>query len=176
MVHRISRNDAAAPGATSEAAITNSAIHKRDIIPWLLDSPITEVSWQAGKSPRHAATGLQDPAFMTLRTANGTLATLELYLNTQYGYTTAAKSFLNAAPLPCRIRHGSAPCNRGRGRRRYQQTGAPGSPLQARISALGEGEQPSLARAQDGLNASLMAQAMIQSLHSNGAYTKAGYA
>ena len=32
--------------------------------------------------------GLQDPAFMTLRTADGTLTTLELFLNARYGYTT----------------------------------------------------------------------------------------
>lgn len=47
--------------------------------------------------------------------------------------------------------------------------------LQAWISALAAGDKPSLAGGQDGLNASLVAQAMIQSLHSDGAATKVNY-
>lgn len=50
LVRCTSRNAAAGPGTTAESAITNSAIHELDIIPWLLGSPITEVSWQAGRS------------------------------------------------------------------------------------------------------------------------------
>jgi myo-inositol 2-dehydrogenase/D-chiro-inositol 1-dehydrogenase len=181
VVHCISRNAVAGAGTTSESAITNSAIHELDIIPWLLDSPITEVSWQAGRSSRHAHGGLQDPAFMTLRTADGTLTTLELFLNAQYGYTTNCEVVSErgttglkdsallgiqqegisqaAIPLDWRPRFADA----------YRLQ------LQAWVSALAQGEQSPLAGAQDGLNASLVAQAMIQSLHSDGAHTKVTY-
>ncbi|SEJ05172.1 myo-inositol 2-dehydrogenase / D-chiro-inositol 1-dehydrogenase [Arthrobacter sp. yr096] len=181
MVHCISRNASSVPGATSESAITNSAIHELDIIPWLLDSPITEVSWQAGRSTPRAGTALQDPSFMTIRTADGTLTTLELFLNAQYGYTTRCEvvSELGTAALRDSslldveqqgIRQSSIPADwRPRFADAYRLQ------LQAWISALAMGETPSLAGAQDGLHAALVAQAMIQSLHSSGAYTKVSY-
>ena len=90
-VHCISRTAASGPGASSESAITNSAIHEFDVIPWLLGSPVTEVSWQAGRSSRHSTGDLRDPSFMLLRSADGTLSTLELFLNARYGYTTSCE-------------------------------------------------------------------------------------
>lgn len=181
MVHCTSRNAAAGPGTTSESAITNSAIHELDIIPWLLDSRIVEVSWQAGRSSRHADGGLQDPAFMMLRTADGTVTTLELFLNARYGYTTRCEvvsergtTGLNDSALlgvqQAGLSQTAIPADwRPRFAEAYRLQ------LQAWISALAQGEQPPLAGAQDGLNASLVAQAMIQSLHSDGAYTKVSY-
>ena len=181
MVHCISRNAAAAPGTTAESAITNSAIHELDIIPWLLGSPITEVSWQAGNSTRHAEAELRDPAFMTLRTADGTLTTLELFLNAQYGYTTRCEvvsergitALQNSALLGIEqegTRQEQIPADwRPRFADAYRLQ------LQAWISALAAGDKPSLAGAQDGLNAALVAQAMIQSLHSDGTATKVKY-
>ncbi|WP_255770899.1 Gfo/Idh/MocA family oxidoreductase [Pseudarthrobacter sulfonivorans] len=182
MVHCISRNASAAPGATAESAITNSAIHELDIIPWLLGSPVTEVSWQAGKSTWNADGGLRDPAFMTLRTADGTLTTLELFLNAQYGYATRCEvvSERGTAAL-----QDPAPLLFEQEGTKQEQVPADWRPrfadayrlqLQAWISALAAGDKPALAGAQDGLNASLVAQAMIQSLHSDGAVTKVSYA
>ncbi|MEO5780487.1 MAG: Gfo/Idh/MocA family oxidoreductase, partial [Arthrobacter oryzae] len=181
MVHCTSRNAAAGPGTTSESAITNSAIHELDIIPWLLDSPITEVSWQAGRSSRHADGGQQDPAFMMLRTADGTVTTLELFLNAQYGYTTSCEvvsergtaGLKNSALLGVQQAGLSQTAIPADWRPRFAD--AYRLQLQAWISALAQGEQPPLAGAQDGLNASLIAQAMIQSLHSDSAYTKVSY-
>jgi myo-inositol 2-dehydrogenase / D-chiro-inositol 1-dehydrogenase len=181
MVHCISRNASAAPGATSESAITNSAIHELDIIPWLLGCPITEVSWQAGKTTRRAGAGLRDPSFMTLRTADGILTTLELYLNAQYGYTTRCEVVSEQGitalqdPALLRIEQQGTRQERIPADWRPRFADAYRLQLQAWISALADGEEPSLAGAQDGLNASLVAQAMIQSLHSDGAVTKVSY-
>jgi len=181
MVHCISRNGSAAAGTTAESAITNSAIHELDIIPWLLDSPITEVSWQAGRSTRRAEAGLQDPAFMTLRTADGTLTTLELFLNAQYGYTTRCEV---VSELGITSLQESSLLDIEQGGLKQQIIPADWRPrfadayrlqLQAWISALANGEAPVLAGAQDGLNASLVAQAMIQSLRSEGTSTKVNY-
>jgi myo-inositol 2-dehydrogenase / D-chiro-inositol 1-dehydrogenase len=47
--------------------------------------------------------------------------------------------------------------------------------LQAWISALERGEPAPLATGEDGLRASQVAQAMIRSLHSDGAFTKVIY-
>lgn len=181
MVHCTSRNATAGPGTTAESAVTNSAIHELDIIPWLLDSPIMEVSWQAGRSTSHADGGLQDPAFMLLRTADGTLATLELFLNARYGYTTRCDivsergvTGLGDTPLlnveEDGMQRSAIPADwRPRFADAYRLQ------LQAWITALSEGDQPPLAGAMDGLHASLVASAMIHSMHSDGAFTKVNY-
>lgn len=182
MVHCTSRNASAGPGTTSESAITNSAIHELDIIPWLLGSPIADVSWQAGRSSRNAEGGLQDPAFMLLRTADGTLATLELFLNAQYGYTTrcdvvserGVTGLREAALLGVEEEGARRTAVHADWRPRFAD--AYRLQLQAWITALGQGDKPPLAGAMDGLHAALVAHAMIRSLHSDGAYTKVSYA
>lgn len=181
LVHCTSRTAAARPGTSSESAITNSAIHELDIIPWLLGSPITEVSWQAGRSSRYGTGDLKDPAFMLLRAADGTLATLELFLNAQYGYTTECEvvSEQGSAALPAP----AALAIQEDGQRRTdipadwrpRFTDAYRLQLQSWISALERGEPAPLATGEDGLRASQVAQAMICSLHSDGAFTKVIY-
>lgn len=181
MVHCTSRTATSGPGATSETAITNSAIHELDIIPWLLGASVTEVSWQAGRSSRHSPAGLRDPAFMLLRTADGAFATLELFLNARYGYTTACEvvSELGTAALP----EPPALPTRQDGQLRAdipadwrpRFSDAYRLQLQAWVSALEKGEPAPLASGRDGLRAAQLAQAMTRSLHSDGAFTKVVY-
>ncbi|WP_285241439.1 Gfo/Idh/MocA family oxidoreductase [Pseudarthrobacter sp. MEB009] len=181
MVRCTSRTAASGPGASTESAITNSAIHELDVIPWLLGSPITEVSWQAGRSSRHSPAGLRDPALMLMRTGDGTMVTLELFLNAQYGYTTACEVVSEAGTLA--LPEPPALASRQDGRTsagipedwRPRFADAYRLQLQAWVSALRSAEPPPLATARDGLNAALVAQAMTRSLHSDGAFTKVSY-
>lgn len=69
MAHCVSRTVHTYPGGDSSSSITQSAIHELDIVSWLLDSPIVEVSWQHGRSSAHSA-GRQDPQFYLMRTAS----------------------------------------------------------------------------------------------------------
>src|SRR5690348_12767716 len=85
LVHCVSRGVSSRPGATSELSVTGSAIHEFDVVPWLLDSPVTEVSWHAPR-PSPTVTGMQDPQLILLRTADGVLTTVEVFLNARYGY------------------------------------------------------------------------------------------
>ncbi len=94
LVHSIGRGVTSGPGATSESAVTNSAIHDLDIVPWLLGSPIVEVSWFAGAQTSEVPAlpgGLIDPQFFLLRTADGVLSTVEMFLNARYGYDIRAE-------------------------------------------------------------------------------------
>ena len=54
VAHCVSRTVQTYPGGDSASSITQSAIHELDIVPWLLDSPIVEVSWQHGRSSVNA--------------------------------------------------------------------------------------------------------------------------
>ena len=181
MVHCTSRTAAAGPGTSTESAITNSAIHEFDIIPWLLGSPITEVSWQSGRSSGNSPRELRDPALMLLRAADGTLATLELFLNAQYGYTTrcevVSENGTAALPEPAAlvVHHEGQQRSDVPADWRPRFADAYRLQLQAWISALEHGETGALATGEDGLRASQVAQAMTRSLHSDGAFTKVIY-
>ncbi len=167
MVHCVSRNVASGPGATTATAITNSAIHELDIIPWLLDSPIVEVAWHAGRRSASAPEGLHDPALMLLRTADGVLTTLELFLNAQYGYSTRCEvvSERGTASL-------AEPALLSTNESLRQSTHYPEDwrprfadayrvQLQAWIRSLQDKTASPLATARDGLHAAQVAQALI---------------
>ncbi|MEV7388720.1 MULTISPECIES: Gfo/Idh/MocA family oxidoreductase [unclassified Streptomyces] len=173
LVHCRSRGVSSAPGATDEFSVTGSAIHEFDTVPWLLDSPIVEVSWHAAR-PTSAVTGLRDPQLMLLRTADGALTTVETFLNAGYGYDIRCEVVGEHGTLaltdPARLVSDTA---------RTRATGYPADwrprfadayrlELQAWIDAVAEGRPAPLATAYDGLVASAVAEAVIASMHADG--------
>ena len=184
MMHCISRNSMSAPGATSESAVTNSAIHELDAIPWLLDSPITEVSWHSGRSSGATPEGLADPQLMLFRTADGTLSTLELFLNAQYGYSTRCEvvgergtvSLVEPVAISTNVDRVQGTSYAYDWRARFAD--AYRVELQTWISSLsaGAGRDPGvwLPTGRDGLQASIIAEAVITSMHNGGAWTPVG--
>ncbi|CDO05964.1 inositol 2-dehydrogenase [Mycolicibacterium cosmeticum] len=177
MVHGISRNVSSAPGGDSAASITNSAIHELDIMPWLLDSPIVEVSYQHGRSSEHSG-ARQDPQFYLLRTASGVLVTVELFLNARYGYETRCEVVMEtgtaALALPAHI------VTDAESRRavdypvdwipRYSD--AYRIELQEWVDSVVAGRPSALATAEDGLRAALVADALIESMKSGGRWVE----
>jgi myo-inositol 2-dehydrogenase/D-chiro-inositol 1-dehydrogenase len=174
LTHCISRGVSSAPGATNESSVTGSAIHEFDTLPWLLDSPITEVSWHAPK-PTGAADGFQDPQLILLRTAHGVLSTVEVFLNARYGYDVRCEVVGESGTLaltePAKMITDSS-------RARSVGYAADWRPrfadayrieLQAWIDAVGAGSRSPLASAHDGLVANAVAEAVIASMHRNGA-------
>jgi myo-inositol 2-dehydrogenase/D-chiro-inositol 1-dehydrogenase len=176
LLHCVSRGVRSGPGATSEFSIVGSAIHEFDVVPWLLDAPITEVSWQAPRSAP-AVTGLQDPQVMLLRTADSVLTTLEVFLNAGYGYD-----------IRCEIvgDHGTValtdPARTVADANRQRFTGYPADwrprfadayrlELQAWIDAVVAGERSPLPTAQEGMTAVAVAEAAIASMNRAGAWT-----
>jgi myo-inositol 2-dehydrogenase/D-chiro-inositol 1-dehydrogenase len=177
MAHCVSRTVHAYPGGDSSSSITQSAIHELDIVPWLLDSPIVEVSWQHGRSSAHSA-GRQDPQFYLMRSASEVLVTVELFLNARYGYDTRCEVVMetgtSALTLPTHIVTDAE-------RRRAVEYPADWSPrygdayrieLQEWIDSITQGRPSTLASADDGLRASLAADALVESMRTNGAWVK----
>lgn len=173
VIHTRSRGLYSAPGADSAFSITGSAIHDFDTIAWLLDSPITEVSWHAGKQSSHD-TGLQDPQLMLVRTEDGVLSTTSTYLNARYGYDIRCEVVCETRAVrlaePARTivdadrRHST----------RYEVDWRPRFAdayrlqLQAWVDAVATGQPSPLACARDGLAASAAADAAIRSMQSGG--------
>ena len=98
LVHSTGRGVSSGPGSTSESSVTNSAIHDLDVVPWLLDAPIAEASWQSTVSSSRV-TGLADPQVILLRTAAGVLAVVEIFLNAGYGYDIRCEVVCESAAL-----------------------------------------------------------------------------
>lgn len=175
VVHSTGRGVSSGPGATSESAVTNSAIHDLDIVAWLLGSPVTEVSWHAPRQTSAAA--FADPQLILLRTADGVLSTVDMFLNARYGYDVrcevVGESGTASLREPARTEVDSA-LARGHAyaadwRPRFAE--AYRLELQAWVDSLGGGEAGPLATAYDGLVASAVADAVITSMHAGGAWT-----
>ena len=175
-VHSTGRGVSSGPGATSESAVTNSAVHDLDIVAWLLGSPVVEVSWHA---PRRASgVGFADPQLILLRTADGVLSTVDMFLNARYGYDVRCEVVgeTGTASLrePARLEVDTA-LTRGLAyaadwRPRFAE--AYRLELQAWVDSLGGGDPGPLATADDGLVASAVADAVITSMHTDGALVR----
>lgn len=169
----VSRGVSSAPGCTDELSITGSAIHEFDTVPWLLDSRIIEVSWHAPRSTA-AASGFRDPQLILLRTADGVVTTVEVFLNAGYGYDIRCEVVGEHGTLaltnPARLVT-DAPHTRSTGypadwRPRFAD--AYRLELQAWSDAVRSGHVPPLATALDGLVASAVAEAVITSMRCGG--------
>ena len=176
LVHCVSRGVASAPGSTSESSVTNSAIHELDAVPWLLDAPVVEVSWHAPRAAG-AAAGMQDPQLILLRTADGALTTVEVFLNAGYGYDIRCEIVGDRGTIalanPARVVANAD---------RHRATGYPADwrprfadayrlELQAWVDAVAAGHPSPLASARDGLIASAVADAVIASMGQDGRRT-----
>lgn len=173
LVHCVSRGVSSAPGATSASTITGSAVHEFDVLPWLLDSPITEVSWHA---PRTALSSdaLQDPQLLLLRTADGVLSTVEVFLNAGYGYDIRCEVVGTGGALalaePVRLFSDRA----GTRAAPYASDWRPRFAdayrleLQAWVDAVGGGDPAPLPTARDGLAAAEVSEAALASMAAGG--------
>lgn len=172
VAHCVSRNVQAGPGDSS-ATITNSAIHELDIMPWLLGSPITEVSWHAGRTSKHSGIR-QDPQIMLLRTESDVLITLELFVNARYGYDTrceiVGEDGVASFAVPAHVIVDS-------GLRRSidypldwipRYSEAYRLELQEWVDSIEQGRTSTLADAEAGLRAGIVADALVESMNDGG--------
>nr|WP_017792792.1 Gfo/Idh/MocA family oxidoreductase [Leucobacter salsicius] len=178
MVHSVGRGVETGPGATDESVIFNSAIHDLDVVPWLLGSPVTEVSWHAPETPSSTGGGLRDPFFLLLRTADGALSTVENSLNARYGYDMRSEVLCETGAVaitePQRIVTSSTLAAtadlpedfRPRFAEAYRLE------LQEWVTALNEGRAPTLATVEDGAQATRVAAAAVASMRSGGAFVR----
>ncbi|KZE99458.1 inositol 2-dehydrogenase [Rhodococcus sp. EPR-157] len=172
VAHCVSRNVQVGPGGSS-ATITNSAIHELDIMPWLLGSPITEVSWHAGRTSKHSGIR-QDPQIMLLRTESDVLITLELFVNARYGYDTrceiVGEDGVASFAVPAHVVVDS-------GLRRSidypldwipRYSEAYRLELQEWVDSIEQGRPSTLADAEAGLRAGIVADALVESMNDGG--------
>ena len=177
IAHCVSRTVHTYPGGDSASSITQSAIHELDIVPWLLDSPIVEVSWQHGRSSVNSA-GRQDPQFYLMRTASDVLVTVELFLNARYGYDTRCEVVMEAGTSALTLPTHIVTDVERRRAVAYPEDWIPRYSdayrieLQEWIDSIAKGRPSTLATAHDGLRASLVADALVESMRTSGSWVK----
>ncbi|MBB3039465.1 Gfo/Idh/MocA family oxidoreductase [Hoyosella altamirensis] len=174
LVHFSHRNVESYPGADSAFSITGSAIHEFDTVPWLLGSPIVEVSWHAPKRSGRVPEKLQDPQLMLLRTADGVLTTAETFINAAFGYDVRCEVVCETGAVQVTKPDHTTVDVSGRRGTRYPSDWRPRfadsyrRELQAWVGAIMSGSPTPLATARDGLAASAVAEAVVTSMNSGG--------
>jgi myo-inositol 2-dehydrogenase / D-chiro-inositol 1-dehydrogenase len=81
--HCLHRNAHSHPSHTDEGLLVNSMIHEFDSVPWMLDDPIAAVTVFV---PRFDEGALKDVQVAVLETVGGSVVTVEVSINAQYGY------------------------------------------------------------------------------------------
>lgn len=174
VVHSVGRGVTAPPGS-DELTVTGSAIHDFDIVPWLISSPVVEASWLAARqSPE--VTDRRDPQFILLRTADGALVTVDVFLHAKYGYDIRCEVVGSQSSVSLTEPHRLV---RDQGLTRAYGYAADWRPrfaeayrLQNRawVESLTAGRSTPLATARDGLQAALVADAVVASMHAGGGF------
>jgi len=178
VVHSVGRG-VSAPSGNDELTVTGSAIHDLDIVPWLIRSPVVEVAWLAPRQSPEVA-DRRDPQFLLLRTEDGVLITVDVFLNARYGYDIRCEVVGSLGTMaltePARTLRNSS-LTRATGyaadwRPRFEDAYR----LQntAWVRSVLDGSPSPLASARDGLQAALVADAAIRSMRTGGGFVGVG--
>ena len=85
------RADGVAPDYTTAMAVTDTAIHEIDCLPWLVNDEWDEVQCIMPKVSSKAHEGLKDPQVMIMKTKGGVVVVLEVNVNCGFGYDINAE-------------------------------------------------------------------------------------
>ena len=175
LAHAVHRNVSSDPSGDSASTVLNSAIHELDQTPWLFSSPVTEVSWHAPASTS-LLPGRQDPQLLLIRTADGAMTTVEVFVNAVYGYDVRLEVVGETGTLalghPAAVVRDTALTRQtmypADWRPRY--AAAYRAEAQSWVDAIHEGTygESALADAVDGYRATAVAHAVIASMASDG--------
>lgn len=97
------RADGVAPDYTTAMAVTDTAIHEIDCLPWLVNDAWDEVQCIMPKTSSKAHEGLKDPQVMIMKTKGGVVVVLEVNVNCGFGYDINAEVVCEngVINLPC---------------------------------------------------------------------------
>jgi myo-inositol 2-dehydrogenase/D-chiro-inositol 1-dehydrogenase len=96
LMHCVHRNASVPPSFDSSMLISNSAVHEIDIARWLLDDEFNSAT--VFRPPRHSG-ALLDPQFIVLKTRQGVLVDIEVFVSARYGYDVRAELVCEAGTV-----------------------------------------------------------------------------
>ncbi|UOQ45550.1 Gfo/Idh/MocA family oxidoreductase [Halobacillus salinarum] len=86
MVRAAHRNAAVDESYKTNMAVTETLIHEIDALHWLIHDDYHSVKVDFPRKTKHAHAELQDPQVFTLKTKQGVLINVEVFVNCRYGY------------------------------------------------------------------------------------------
>lgn len=164
------RNMLPDPGATSAEIIIGSAIHDLDSARWLMGQEVASVLVQGVNTDPALGADVWDLQVIQLAMRDGTLATIEVYVNAQYGYEVGVEvvgthgTAQSGSTAPAALRHGLTLAQAIEPDWLVRFDPAYLAELQSWIDTLRRGEPLNGPSAWDGYTALVVAEACIQSL------------
>jgi myo-inositol 2-dehydrogenase/D-chiro-inositol 1-dehydrogenase len=179
IVHCAHRNPTVPESYTSAMAAQDTAVHEIDVLRWLLDDEIVSAQVVTPRATSKRFDHLKDPQIMIFETANGVRIDLEVFVNCQYGYDiqceVVGEDGLARLPDPAAVgirtagRHGTAVLQDWK--RRFAD--AFDTEFREWIAAVAAGAEPTGPSAWDGYAATMITDAAVRSLESDGAVVTA---
>jgi myo-inositol 2-dehydrogenase/D-chiro-inositol 1-dehydrogenase len=174
IVHCAHRNPTVPDAYTSHMAAQDTAVHEIDVLRWLLDDEIVSAQVITPRATSKRFAHLKDPQIMYFETAGGVRIDLEVFVNCQYGYDiqceTVGEDGLVRLPDPASVavrgagRHTTAVLQDWKGR----FVDAFDTEFREWIASVETGTGPNGPSAWDGYAATVITDAAVKSLDSDG--------
>lgn len=174
IVHCAHRNPTVPDSYTSHMAAQDTSVHEIDVLRWLLDDEIVSAQVLTPRATSKRFEHLKDPQIMLFETASGIRIDLEVFVNCQYGYDiqceTVGEEGLVRLPDPAAVgvrsagRHGTAVLQDWKSR----FTDAFDTEFREWITSVEDGSEPTGPSAWDGYAATVITDAAVKSLDSDG--------
>ncbi|CAM5582081.1 Gfo/Idh/MocA family oxidoreductase [Streptomyces aurantiogriseus] len=174
IVHCAHRNPTVPESYTSVMAAQDTAVHEIDVLRWLLDDEIVSAQVITPRATSQRFGHLKDPQLMYFETANGVRIDLEVFVNCQYGYDiqceTVGEAGLVRLPDPAAVavrtagQHGTAVLQDWKGR----FADAFDTEFREWVASVEAGTEPTGPSAWDGYAATVITDAAVRSLDSDG--------
>ncbi|TLS47739.1 Gfo/Idh/MocA family oxidoreductase [Streptomyces montanus] len=174
IVHCAHRNPTVGDAYHSAMAAQDTAVHEIDVLRWLLDDEIVSAQVITPRATSKRFAHLKDPQIMYFETANGVRIDLEVFVNCQYGYDiqceTVGEDGLVRLPDPAAAyvrtagQHSSAVLQDWKAR----FADAFDTEFREWIASVAAGAEPTGPSAWDGYAATVISDAAVRSLESDG--------
>jgi myo-inositol 2-dehydrogenase/D-chiro-inositol 1-dehydrogenase len=175
IVHCAHRNPTVPESYTSVMAAQDTAVHEIDVLRWLLDDEIVSAQVITPRATGKRFAHLKDPQIMLFETANGVRIDLEVFVNCRYGYDvqceTVGEEGLVRLPDPAVVgvrtagHHGTAVAQDWK----VRFADAFDTEFREWVAAVRTGSEPTGPSAWDGYAATVVTDAAVRSLESEGA-------
>lgn len=179
IVHCAHRNPTVPESYHSAMAAQDTSVHEIDVLRWLLDDEIVSAQVITPRATSKRFAHLKDPQLLYFETANGVRIDLEVFVNCQYGYDiqceTVGEDGLVRLPDPAAAgirtagRHGTAVLQDWKAR----FADAFDTEFREWIASVASGAEPTGPSAWDGYAATVITDAAVRSLESDGAVVAA---
>jgi myo-inositol 2-dehydrogenase/D-chiro-inositol 1-dehydrogenase len=169
-LHCRHRNPQALAGWNDELMIEDAAAHEIDIVAWLVGEPVVSIEVLRGRRNRLAPDVMHDPLLVILRTAGDVLVDVEINMNFQAAYQVLTEVVFERGAVSAG--ESSAVTTITDGQQRRVEHGsyvtrfadAYGREIQAWVDAVLAGAPVPGATAWDGLRATALTEAGVESL------------